>query len=109
MNELDSTKVESIVRRIITETLDKKNEELLSKIRIFVEMSLNKVVDAKMKVLEEKLHALPSSGDNSELSPNALEMNSALSEIMREINSLTDICNELLDKVDGLEVRLEEP
>ena len=41
MSELSRTDVEDIVKRVLNETLDKKHEELVQKLRIFVDMTLN--------------------------------------------------------------------
>jgi len=108
MSELSRTDVEDIVKRVLNETLDKKHEELVQKLRIFVDMTLNKILETKLKNLLEQLNSGLSEGstDNSSC---LREVNSTLSEVMRELNAVSESCNELLDKVDSLELRLEEP
>ncbi|MBP5244482.1 MAG: hypothetical protein J6Z28_07180 [Succinivibrio sp.] len=108
MSDLSRTDVEDIVKRVLNETLDKKNEELVQKLRIFVDMTLNKILETKLKTLLEQLNSGLSEG-SSDNSSYIREVNSTLSEVMRELNAVSESCNELLDKVDSLELRLEEP
>ena len=101
MSELSRTDVEDIVKRVLNETLDKKHEELVQKLRIFVDMTLNKILETKLKNLLEQL--------KSGLSEGSTDNSSYIREVMRELNAVSESCNELLDKVDSLELRLEEP
>lgn len=108
MSELSRTDVEDIVKKIVSETIDKKNEELVQKIRIFVDMTLNKILETKLRTLLEQLSSGLSEGSSGN-SDHIRELNSTLSEVLRELNAVSESCNELLDKVDSLELRLEEP
>ena len=71
-------------------------------------MTLNKILETKLKNLLEQLNSGLSEGSNDN-SSYLREVNSTLSEVMRELNAVSESCNELLDKVDSLELRLEEP
>lgn len=108
MSEITRSDIEDIVKKVVSETLDKKNEELTQKIRIFVEMTLNKILETKLRSLQSQLSSGVSdgSGENAEY---IKDVNSTLSEVLRELNAVSESCNELLDKVDSLELRLEEP
>ena len=108
MSELSRTDVEDIVKKILNETLDKKNEELVQKIRIFVDMTLNKILETKLRTLLQQLNSGFSEGASSS-SDHLSELNSTVSEVLRELNAVSESCNELLDKIDSLELRLEEP
>ena len=108
MSELSRTDVEDIVKKILNETLDKKNEELVQKIRIFVDMTLNKILETKLRTLLQQLNSGFSEGASGN-SDHLSELNSTVSEVLRELNVVSESCNELLDKIDSLELRLEEP
>ncbi len=105
---MTKSEIEETVKKVVSDVLDKKNEELVQKIRIFVDMTLNKVIDAKLKSLSASSAGL-SPEEKLEQQNSERELNSTLSEILRELNSLSESVNELLDKVDSVEVRLEEP
>lgn len=108
MSDITRADLEDIVKKVVSETLDKKNEELTQKIRIFVEMTLNKILETKLRTLQSELSSGVSAGSgfNAEI---IKDVNSTLSEVLRELNAVSESCNELLDKVDSLELRLEEP
>ncbi|SFK03224.1 hypothetical protein [Succinivibrio dextrinosolvens] len=108
MSELSRTDVEDIVKKILNETLDKKNEELVQKIRIFVDMTLNKILETKLRTLLQQLNSGFSEGASGN-SDYLSELNSTVSEVLRELNAVSESCNELLDKIESLELRLEEP
>ncbi len=107
--EINEAKLAEIIKKTVSETIDEKNQEMIQKIRIFVEMTLNKVIDAKMKILLAQL--------KGEVSPDALnldgagehDVDSVLSRLLTEMGTLNDTCNEILDNMEGIYLRLDEP
>ena len=105
--EIDEKRLAEVIKKTVSETIDEKNQDLVQKIRIFVEMSLNKIIDAKMKQLLAQLKG----EDGAEIlgADSEHNLDSVLSRLLSEIGTINDTCSEILDNMEGIYLRMDEP